>query len=573
MAIKTLQNTNYASTFYGTLGTGGNPMYRIPRVKYMYYATFRVNTQALAMFQELKNIGSWENGVSFKIKTIDKPNVDLQTRELNQYNRKRYAYTKTEYKPVNVVMYDTVDNRPLQLWVEYFSYYFGDPRLKSQTTMGTNPTDPTFDDSTGWGLRPLVDQINFFTSIDVYSLYNKQYALTSYLNPKITAIDFGAHDSTDSGLEEIRMTLSYETLQYSLGNITPALATQFGFDSSPYLEPTGEPPPIGEVTRPDLIGEIKSQYLNNERQSFITAPAGGIHSDFGMNGTSYQALVGSIRTNNIPAGNYPKAETTVLIPAGQTTYATSLSGDIVYNSITGSQGSDLPPVQNVGIAGLPRGQLPDIPTFVDIISTDIFQPVSISGSYTLLGSFGSFDFGAALFPSPAPGIYGGNQYYNIVVTPFSVSPAAPDWAFDHAAYVYTPGGRRPHLHSGRRNRINSYGSDSGQIFFTQYETLVEARRRVQRGESSLSLDVNVDGVGFSIAVGNPIYDDQGVYIGYDEAPYQPAPPPEFGPDLYSSAANSNNTTELFLALTDALVFGGDISDNEPPPVVYPYDLE
>jgi hypothetical protein len=87
------------------------------------------------------------------------------------------------------------------------------------------------------------------------------------------------------------------------------------------------------------------------------------------------------------------------------------------------------------------------------------------------------------------------------------------------------------------------------------------------------LDVNVDGVGFSIAVGNPIYDDQGVYIGYDEAPYQPAPPPEFGPDLYSSAANSNNTAELFLALTDALVFGGDISDNEPPPVVYPYDLE
>ena len=122
--------------------------------------------------------------------------------------------------------------------------------------------------------------------------------------------------------------------------------------------------------------------------------------------------------------------------------------------------------------------------------------------------------------------------------------------------------------------MNSYGSDSAQIYYTQAEQIQQARRRVQRGGSSISLEVGIaDGLAFSLALGNPEYDDYGVYTGYEEAPYQPAPPPEFGPDLYGSASNSNSTTELLLALTDALVFGGDISDNEPPPVVYPYDLE
>ena len=574
---KILQNTNYASVFYGTTGGTETIMYRIPRVKYMYYATFQVNTQALSMFPNLKDLGSWQNGVSFKVKTVDKPNVDLQTRELNQYNRKRYAYTKTEYKPVNITIYDTVDNVPFQMWIQYFAYYFGDVRLKSQTTMGTSPVDPTFDDSTGWGLRPLVDQVNFFTSLDIYALYNKKYTLTSYLNPKITAIDWGNHDSTSSDLEEVRMTLSYETLQYDSGDITPSQAIQFGFNSSQFIEPAGVPEPIGEPTRPQLFGSLAATQTVGQNRPVITSTAGGIHSDFGMSGASYSALVGSIKTNNIPAGNYPKAETTVFIPAGQTSYATSLSGDIVYNSITGSQGSDLPPVQNVGIAGLPLGQLPTQPTFVQIPSTDVFEPISVGGTYTLLGSFGSFNFGSGLFPAPSgskESLAYDPMTGEFTSIPFSTRPAAPDWAFRNAAYVDIPGGRRPHLRFGRRTRLNSYGSDSAQIYYTQAEQIQQARRRVQRGGSSISLEVGIaDGLAFSLALGNPEYDDYGVYTGYEEAPYQPAPPPEFGPDLYGSASNSNSTTELLLALTDALVFGGDISDNEPPPVVYPYDLE
>jgi hypothetical protein len=66
----------------------------------MFYANFVVNSNPLGIDSNfLSKLGTWQNGISFKIKTIDKPKVDLATTELNQYNRRRYAYTKIDYQP------------------------------------------------------------------------------------------------------------------------------------------------------------------------------------------------------------------------------------------------------------------------------------------------------------------------------------------------------------------------------------------------------------------------------------------------------------------------------------------
>lgn len=555
MATTILRQKPYASWYFGAQAPG-QLMYAIPRYKYMFYATFNVNSQALSMFPAQMLIGG-QTGISFKIKTIDKPNIEVNQKELNQYNRKRYAYTKTEYRPVNISMYDTVDNKPFNLWIEYFTYYFGDARYKSPLTMGTNPTDPTFDDSTGWGLRPLVEQVNFFTSLDLYALFGKEYTLTSYLNPKISSIDWGSHDTSDSGLEDLKMTIVYETVQYDSGTITPELANQFGFDiGQPTLEPPVQSPTISAKSTGKGTGSSKNYAHNNENYTVtgdITRPSASTISAFGMSGTSYNTLVGPGSNGNF-ANQSPDQAT------GQSPYASSVGiPDTVYGSAgIGSYYSDVPIGENYGITGLPGGQLPGGSSYISLDITDNFSTVSGFGIFNLLGSFGSFNFGAGQVRSSV----GSNQTYSWdpVSGTTSSRPGAPnDPGLNSALPIRFPGQRRPNAALGYHNYLNTYYGSNGPRYLTQYEQIVAARRRVQNGDISLS-----------IAIGNPYYDNYGIYSGYNDAAYQPAPEPFFGPSLQDRAAQTNSTGGSFGYLDDPSVFGGDTSDNEPPPTVIPY---
>ena len=82
-----------------------------------------------------------------------------------------------------------------------------------------------------------------------------------------------------------------------------------------------------------------------------------------------------------------------------------------------------------------------------------------------------------------------------------------------------------------------------------------------------------DRVSLTLEIGNPAYDQYGVFTGYDQSYYQPAPDPVFGVNLSTAAALSNNTVSGFGYLDDPGIYGGDPSDNEPPPVAYPYQNE
>ena len=89
--ITTFRNRQYADWFYG-VQSPGQYMYAIPRYPWMYYANFVVNSQAAILYPWLRELGSVD-GISFKIKKIDKPNVELKTKVLNQYK-----ITQTKFK-------------------------------------------------------------------------------------------------------------------------------------------------------------------------------------------------------------------------------------------------------------------------------------------------------------------------------------------------------------------------------------------------------------------------------------------------------------------------------------------
>jgi hypothetical protein len=378
-----LANRHYASYHFGAENPG-QYMTALPRMKFMFYADFKVNSDAATLYPWLKQLGT-DQGISFKIKTIDKPNVELVQKELNQYNRKRYAYTKTEYKPVSITIYDTVDNKPLDLWRQYFTYYFGDARNKTATTMGQSTVSGQFSDDSGWGLRPLSEQTYFFTSLDLYAIHGKKYTLIQYLNPKITQLNWQNYDMTDSGVEECQMTISYETLQYyGSQDIDSNLANKFGFDVGPTV-----PEPLmntegasGKQTNSPDQDPFRA-YLNTRNSSLVgqtTDPQVSVNNATGFKNRSYNTF------NSASSGI---AQNQRKLPV----FASSAgSFDNVNSNFPGSTNySNVMPVRNSGINGIPTGQLPRS-TQALITSTSVLSALAPDYNGTLSSS-GTYNFG------------------------------------------------------------------------------------------------------------------------------------------------------------------------------------
>lgn len=373
-----LRNRQLANHYFGA-DAMGQPMRSIPRYKFMFYAKFVPSSAALNMYYWLNYLGNPDMGVSFKIKTIDKPKLELNTVELNQYNRKRFAYTRVEYQPLNIRLYDTVDNKPLDLWKQYFTYYFGDSRLKTALNIQNAPTDPTFDDSTGWGFRPINTEIYFFDKIELYSLYGGKYTQVDYINPKITNVDWQQYDTSSSDPDELSMTLRYEALQYhDTADITPELAAMFGFDvDSPVLEPKAAQSGAvdGYAKRQGTVNQFQIWEQNRRamNKSSVVSTNRSVLSNFGLNSAVYTKYTANPNPTDNPAATAP----------GYAPVDRKSPYDYYADAIR-------PGAPN--ILGITDGSLPGVTRAISLLSRTTFAstPVTISST---LNTFGNFNFG------------------------------------------------------------------------------------------------------------------------------------------------------------------------------------
>ena len=210
-----LRSPRIAQRVFG-LDSPGQIVRSVPRAKFMFKAEFVPSEAALPMLQGANLNSSTDiRSIAFKVKAIDKPRVNLTTVELNQYNKKKLAYSKVDYNDASIRIYDTVDNSMLALWINYFTYYFGDSRPKDefgawqQSSVGAK-----YVDSTGWGFRPINENVYFFNSIDVSAFYGQTMTTFRYINPRIVSIDWQNKDYSLSDLEEITINFKYEGIVY-----------------------------------------------------------------------------------------------------------------------------------------------------------------------------------------------------------------------------------------------------------------------------------------------------------------------------------------------------------------------
>ena len=192
-----------------------------PRQQFQGYVNFIFNRNVLQLLGN-ENL-TFKISMSSLIRTAQLPAVEFKVVEKNNFNKKRNVTSGVEYQPVEMTVFDTVNNEWLTVLMKYFSYLHMDPRNKNSlgdrdvsfyTPMTEELSGSSFGAGSNFnsneaGINLQVDQ-NFFERID-YILYaggkGVQYSLTK---PMIKSFAPKSIDYSSSDFMEFQMQLVYE---------------------------------------------------------------------------------------------------------------------------------------------------------------------------------------------------------------------------------------------------------------------------------------------------------------------------------------------------------------------------
>lgn len=191
---------------------------RAPKVAFLYYVSFTVNTSAFSTADAdswFKNHGLRD--VTLLIKKIDLPKFKIATETVNQYNRKTNIQTKITYEPISVEFHDDNSNITNGLWQSYYQYYYADSNYgKSSQQFDDNKYNENY---VNYGLANS-QTVPLFDSIDIYVLHQGNFSKFTLINPLITQWDHDSLDQTESTkILHNKMVLAYESVVYSRGVI------------------------------------------------------------------------------------------------------------------------------------------------------------------------------------------------------------------------------------------------------------------------------------------------------------------------------------------------------------------
>lgn len=220
-----------------------------PRFKFLFHVQFTLNVEEIPA---LRNVAAFQAqniyNLSLTVKTIDLPRFTVDYETLNQYNRKRIIQKSIKYDPITVTFHDDSGDNIRELWYQYYSYYFNDPRQQYIAT--APPTNGSIGNvqqkSTGFNYnsRDIYEQnrignINdwgfigesyldgssttngkppFFKDIQIFGFDQHKYARYILINPIISNWQHDQYNYEDgAGIMQNTMTIQYETVKYFNG--------------------------------------------------------------------------------------------------------------------------------------------------------------------------------------------------------------------------------------------------------------------------------------------------------------------------------------------------------------------
>jgi hypothetical protein len=304
-------NSFYARDFRNayTFRPDQNP----PRQKFQGYVNFVLNRSLYGSSFYANDGSAFRVNISSLVKTATLPEMQFKTDTKNSYNRKKIINTGIEYEPVDIKVFDTINNDWLILFMKYFSYHYMNPRNKSSTgrEVGDDPTKATPGsnmigskfgfggnwDSNAYGYN--LNQVsNFFERID-YVLYHGNKGIQySLINPVLTRFRTGEIDYASSEVMDFDMTFEYESftiydhVQFGLSEIDVARFEDAKGYTGPAFVPLRKPLVLGSDT--DITGKpLKILADNRQRaaqpQAAPTQPAEDPNSAKAVNGSDLQS--------------------------------------------------------------------------------------------------------------------------------------------------------------------------------------------------------------------------------------------------------------------------------------------
>jgi hypothetical protein len=238
-----------------------------PKTKHMYHVSFIPNSEVNEKGET--NTFKFQKEIGVLVKSADLPSFRASVENKQQYNRKKNVQTRVDYQDCRIAFHDDNTGVTRALLEEYYRYYFVDAN-KVSNGVAYDARDKYKKKVPSYGLDNK-KRMPFFKSITIYQLARRDWVAYTLVNPLLTSWDHGNVASSGSEFNENTISVAYEAVHYSSGNVandTPAgFADQsVGYDVTPsplgYLDNAMIPGGGEKGLLPALIGLGTSALLN-----------------------------------------------------------------------------------------------------------------------------------------------------------------------------------------------------------------------------------------------------------------------------------------------------------------------
>ena len=198
-----------------------------PKLSHLYHVKFDINPE----YQTLDNNSLVTAGML--VKSVGLPKFTVDSKIHNAYNRPNIVQNKIKYDPVSITFHDDNSDVVLDLWRDYYTYYYRDSDYynNDDTLSAAYTAEHKYATrrTTGWGytLKSPSGKQQMLRAIRVYSLHSGHFTEYVLINPIITSFQHGEHRQNEANTMEHTMSVTYESILYFKGQITESTVPGF----------------------------------------------------------------------------------------------------------------------------------------------------------------------------------------------------------------------------------------------------------------------------------------------------------------------------------------------------------
>jgi hypothetical protein len=249
-----------------------------PRTKFLFYARFEIDRVAV---KSPTFSNKHLDEVGYLIKSTDLPKYSFDTVTKNQYNKKKILYTKINYEPLNLTFHDDSAGIMNALWALYFGYYIKD-RMNAPLAFEGPVYRKKNEVQDGFRFGLDTDQsVPFFKSITLYTMSRRRFLGYTLVRPRIKSWTHGSMESTENTFNENQMSLEYETVFYTGGNVTfdnPKGFAKLHYDTLPSSLSIGGGGVASLLGAGGVLDGLESVFGNIQDGTAFDSPAGFLNT-------------------------------------------------------------------------------------------------------------------------------------------------------------------------------------------------------------------------------------------------------------------------------------------------------